>query len=236
MLDQKIQLNNEINKNLEQQAQTLYSAWFEQFIPFNSSMPSGWHYGTIADIAVIKTNSFNPQKNPGVMLEHYSIPSFDEQHYPVFECSDNVKSNKYILTKNSVLASKLNPDTKRIWRPIYLTDSAVCSTEFIVFEAKKPTYKDFLFSVIDSQSFSDWMCAHTTGSTNSRQRTTPTTTLEYKIPIASNEIIAEFCSLVTPMYDLINQNLQENQKLSSLRNLLLPRLISGEIDVSNIDF
>lgn len=236
VLDQKIQLNNEINKNLEQQAQTLYSAWFEQFIPFNSSMPSGWHYGTIADIAVIKTNSFNPQKNPGVMLEHYSIPSFDEQHYPVFECSDNVKSNKYILTKNSVLASKLNPDTKRIWRPIYLTDSAVCSTEFIVFEAKKPTYKDFLFSVIDSQSFSDWMCAHTTGSTNSRQRTTPTTTLEYKIPIASNEIIAEFCSLVTPMYDLINQNLQENQKLSSLRNLLLPRLISGEIDVSNIDF
>ena len=232
VLDQKIQLN----KNLEQQAQTLYSAWFEQFIPFNSSMPSGWHYGTIADIAVIKTNSFNPQKNPGVMLEHYSIPSFDEQHYPVFECSDNVKSNKYILTKNSVLASKLNPDTKRIWRPIYLTDSAVCSTEFIVFEAKKPTYKDFLFSVIDSQSFSDWMCAHTTGSTNSRQRTTPTTTLEYKIPIASNEIIAEFCSLVTPMYDLINQNLQENQKLSSLRNLLLPRLISGEIDVSNIDF
>ena len=117
-----------------------------------------------------------------------------------------------------------------------MTDSDVCSTEFIVFEEKKPTYKDFLFSVIDSQSFSDWMCAHTTGSTNSRQRTTPTTTLEYKIPIASNEIIAEFCSLVTPMYDLINQNLQENQKLSSLRNLLLPRLISGEIDVSNIDF
>jgi type I restriction enzyme S subunit len=48
-------------------------------------------------------------------------------------------------------------------------------------------------------------------------------------------VIDEFCASVTPMYDLINRNLQENQKLASLRDLLLPKLMSGEIDVSNID-
>ena len=234
-IDGKIQLNNKINKNLIQQSQALYSAWFEQFLPFDGSMPSDWRIGTLGDIATIKTNSFNPQKNPGVMLEHYSIPAYDEQHFPFFESSDNVKSNKYILTDNSVLASKLNPDTKRIWRPMCLTGQAVCSTEFIVFEANNSAHRDFLFSIIDSQFFSDWMCAHTTGSTNSRQRTTPSTTLEFKVNVAPDDVIDEFCTSVTPMYDLISQNLLENQGLASLRDSLLPKLMSGEIDVSNIE-
>ena len=235
VIDKKIELNTAINKNLIQQTQALYSAWFEKFLPFNGNMPSDWHIGTIGDIATIKTNSFNPQKNPKVMLEHYSIPAYDEQHFPVFEPSDNVKSNKYVLTDNSVLASKLNPDTKRIWRPICLTDHAICSTEFIVFETNNSAHKDFLFSIIDSQSFSDWMYAHTTGSTNSRQRTTPSTTLKFKVPIAPDDVINAFCTSVTPMYDLVSQNLQENQRLTSLRDSLLPKLISGEIDVSDID-
>lgn len=169
------------------------------------------------------------------MLEHYSIPAFDEQLFPVFELSNNVKSNKYILTNNSVLASKLNPDTKRVWRPMCLSKNAVCSTEFIVFEAKNPEHKDFLFSIIDSQPFSDWMCAHTTGSTNSRQRTTPSTTLDFKIAVAPDDVVDEFCSTVAPMYDLISQNVLENQSLSSLRDQLLPKLMTGEIDVSDID-
>lgn len=234
-IDDKIALNSNINKNLIQQSQALYSTWFEQFLPFDGTMPSDWRIGTLGDIATIKTNSFNPQKNPGIMLEHYSIPAYDEQHFPLFESSDNVKSNKYILTDNSVLASKLNPDTKRIWRPMCLTDQAVCSTEFIVFEANNSAYRDFLFSIIDSQFFSDWMCAHTTGSTNSRQRTTPSTTLEFKVNVAPDDIIDEFCASVTPMYDLISQNLLENQRLASLRDSLLPKLMSGEIDVSNIE-
>ena len=234
-IDEKICLNTAINKNLLEQAQSIYSAWFEQFLLSDGIMPSNWHIGTIRDIADIKTNSFNPQRNLGVMLEHYSIPAFDEQFFPVFELSNNVKSNKYILTNNSVLASKLNPDTKRVWRPMCLSQNAVCSTEFIVFEAKNPEHKDFLFSIIDSQPFSDWMCAHTTGSTNSRQRTTPSTTLDFKIAVAPDDVVDEFCSTVAPMYDLISQNVLENQSLSSLRDQLLPKLMTGEIDVSDID-
>lgn len=198
-------------------------------------MPSNWHIGTIRDIADIKTNSFNPQRNLGIMLEHYSIPAFDEQLFPVFELSNNVKSNKYILTNNSVLVSKLNPNTKRVWRPMCLSKNAVCSTEFIVFEAKNPEHKDFLFSIIDSQPFSDWMCAHTTGTTNSRQRTTPSTTLDFKIAVAPDDVIDKFCSTVAPMYDLISQNVLENQSLSSLRDQLLSKLMTSEIDVSGID-
>ena len=231
----KIRDNNEINKNLEQQAQELFKAWFVTFETFGGKMPSSWSVAKLGDIATIKTNSFSPAKTPTVMLEHYSIPAFDEQKYPVFELAANVKSNKYILTDNSVMISKLNPGIKRVWRPMCVSEFAVSSTEFIIFEANDPTYKDYVFSVIDSSTFSDWMCAHTTGSTNSRQRTTPSTTLGFQIALPTQEVVSDFCKIVTPMYDMIAQNTCENRKLAAFRDSLLPKLMSGELDVSNID-
>lgn len=198
-------------------------------------MPSHWTPSTLGNIATIKTDSFSPQKNSSVMLEHYSIPAYDEKHYPIFELAENVKSNKYILTPDSFMISKLNPDTKRIWRPLCLSEKAVCSTEFIVYEAVNPEYKDFVYSIIDSTAFSDYLCAHTTGSTNSRQRATPSTTLDFPIVVADDAVIKDFCGLVTPMLDHIAANICENQQLASLRDSLLPRLMSGELDVSDLD-
>jgi len=234
-LDEKLEVNESINKNLEQQVQTLYNAWFVNFEPFNGEMPSDWIISKLGDIVSIKTNSFSPTQNPETQLEHYSIPAYDNQKYPVFEAASRVKSNKYILSPNSVMISKLNPETKRVWRPMCISKLAVSSTEFIIFEAFNPAYKDFVFSIIDSSGFSDWMCAHTTGSTNSRQRTTPSATLEFQVVLPNEKTITDFCAIVTPMYDSIAANICENQKLTQLRDAILPKLMSGELDVSDID-
>ena len=234
-IDDKIALNNAINNNLEQQAQAIFKSWFVDFEPFNGEMPFDWTVSRLGDIASIKTNSFSPVKNPDAQLEHYSIPAYDEQKYPVFESAAGVKSNKYILSKNSVMISKLNPDAKRVWRPMCLSELAVSSTEFIIFEAFNPAYRDFVFSIIDCAAFSDWMCAHTTGSTNSRQRTTPSATLEFQVALPDEKAITDFCAIVTPMYDTIASNICENQKLAQLRDSILPKLMSGELDVSALD-
>lgn len=234
-IDEKIKNNRAINNNLEQQAQAIFKSWFVDFEPFNGEMPHNWIVSRLGDIASIKTNSFSPVKNPDAQLEHYSIPAYDEQNYPVFESAADVKSNKYILSKNSVMISKLNPDIKRVWRPMCLSELAVSSTEFIIFEAFNPAYRDFVFSIIDSAAFSDWMCAHTTGSTNSRQRTAPSATLEFQVALPDEKAIIDFCAIVTPMYDTIASNICENQKLAQLRDSILPKLMSGELDVSNID-
>lgn len=220
-----------VNKNLEEQAQALFKSWFVDL----DIIPANWKNVTLGSIATIKTNSFNPLKSEEVTLEHYSIPAFDEKCYPVFESSQNVKSNKYILSTNSVMISKLNPDTKRIWRPLCLSSHPVCSTEFIVYEAKNTAYKDFIYSVIDSRAFFDYLCSHTTGSTNSRQRATPKDTLEFELLLPSDEEVTEFCGFVSPLYDLIGENIRENQSLAELRDSLLPKLMSGELDVSEID-
>jgi type I restriction enzyme, S subunit len=234
-LDRKITQNTAINKNLEQQARAVFQAWFIDYEPFGGAAPSGWHPSTLGQIAKMKTDSWSPAKNPDAVVEHYSIPAFDEQHYPVFEIASGIKSNKYILNSNSVMISKLNPDTKRIWRPMCLSTHPVCSTEFIVYEAKKQEQRDYIYSILDSIPFLNHLCSHTTGSTNSRQRATPKSTLDFALYLPPDSVIEDFCQIVTPMYDMIATNIVENQSLAKTRDSLLPRLMSGELDVSNLD-
>ena len=234
-LDDKIELNKAINNNLEQQTQAIFKSWFVDFELNYGIMPSDWKVSQLGSIAKISTEVFSPAKNPNVEVEHYSIPAYDEKRYPVFETSNGIKSNKYRLSSNSVMISKLNPDTKRIWRPYCISDNPICSTEFIVYEPINPLNRDFIYSIIDSIGFSAFLCSHTTGSTNSRQRATPSITLTYDIIVPDEKTIQAFCSIVSPMYDTIENNIKENQKLAETRDKLLPKLMSGELDVSDID-
>lgn len=231
-LNNKIENNIKINDNLEQQAQAIYHERFETISP--NDLPSEWRIVTLGEVATISNKSFNPLKEPEILLEHYSIPAFDEARFPVFELSTSIKSNKFIIDASCFMISKLNPTTKRVWKPYCLTGNAVCSTEFIVYKAKDKTITDFLYSVIDSNSFSDFMCSHVTGSTGSRQRTTPSDTLSYELTLPSEDELAEFQSLVSPMYAQIRINAIENDRLNRLRDSLLPKLMSGEIDISTI--
>lgn len=231
-IDEKIKINKQINDNLEQQAQAIYHERFETVSP--NDLPSDWRIVTLGEVATISNKSFNPLKEPEILLEHYSIPAFDEVRFPVFELSTSIKSNKFIIDASCFMISKLNPTTKRVWKPYCLTGNAVCSTEFIVYKAKDKTITDFLYSVIDSNSFSDFMRSHVTGSTGSRQRTTPSDTLSYELILPSEDELAEFQSLVSPMYAQIRINAIENDRLKRLRDSLLPKLMSGEIDVSTI--
>ena len=222
----------EINDNLQQQAELLYHERFETVD--RDKLPVGWRIVRLGDVATISKKSFNPAKEPEMLLEHYSIPAFDEAHFPVFEPSTAIKSNKFIVDVSCFMISKLNPTTKRVWKPYCLTENAVCSTEFIVYKAKSQEITDFLYSVIDSDSFSDFMCSHVTGSTGSRQRTTPSDTLAFELVLPNAEEIAEYQSIVSPMLEQIKCNAIENDRLKRLRDSLLPKLMSGEIDVSGI--
>lgn len=231
-IERKKRENSLINDNLEQQAQAIYHERFETVSP--NDLPPDWRIVTLGEVAMISNKSFNPLKEPEILLEHYSIPAFDEARFPVFELSTSIKSNKFIIDASCFMISKLNPTTKRVWKPYCLTGNAVCSTEFIVYKAKDKTITDFLYSVIDSNSFSDFMCSHVTGSTGSRQRTTPSDTLSYELILPSEDELAEFQSLVSPMYAQIRINAIENDRLKRLRDSLLPKLMSGEIDVSAV--
>ena len=234
-LDDKIELNNSINANLEAQAQALFRSWFVDFEPWGGEMPEGWREGKLEEIAVQNKRVFNPLKNPDRPIEHFSIPAFDASHYPVFETSNDIQSNKTWLSQKSLMISKLNPATKRLWYPTIHTETAVCSTEFVVLEAKEPVLKDFLYSVMDSSGFTDHLCAHVTGTTNSRQRSSAEAALSFEMPIPDTKTLKLFVSVVSPMYAATRNHIEENHILSALRDALLPKLMSGEIDVEKVE-
>ena len=222
-LDLKIRNNSKVSENLQTQTQLYY----KNMIVENAS--DDWERTVLGNLVEMVKKVFNPAKEAETLLEHYSIPSFDDDRFPVFELSSNIKSNKYIITDECFMISKLNPTTKRVWRPYCLTDNAVCSTEFIVYTAIDNRMTDYLFAIIDSEDFSDFMCSHVTGSTGSRQRTIPNDTLQYPVLLPDKETLERFVRIVQPMYALIKKNYIESNKLKTLREELAPKLISGEI-------
>jgi len=214
-------------------AQAIFKSWFVDFEPWGGEQPSDWREIPLGDVIKISTKSLNPLSCHDTVLEHYSIPAFDENRLPVFEVASEIKSNKYIVDKDCFLISKLNPTTKRIWRPYCISKHAVCSTEFMVYRAKNPVHKDFYYSVIDSPAFTEFLLLHITGSTGSRQRAIPSETLSFMIIVPPDNIVEDFCNKVAAIYEHFEQNHLENRSLRQVRDSLLPRLMSGELSVDD---
>ncbi|WP_368112282.1 restriction endonuclease subunit S [Bifidobacterium adolescentis] len=221
----KQRINTQLNGYLEKLVSLEFSRRFKASTPTIE----------LGKVLSISTESIKPQEHAGEIWEHYSIPAYDENRQPLFELSDGIKSNKYAIDANCILISKLNPATKRIWMPSCTSEHSVCSTEFIVYKPKNPRYKSFYYAAIDSQAFTDFLIAHVTGSTGSRQRTQPKATLTYPMPNPGHDAIEGFCAFANPIYKQIQSNKLESKWLVSLRDALLPKLMSGEIDVSKID-
>ena len=233
-IEGRIKNNTAINSNLEAQARILFENNYES--KNDEDLPEEWNRIQLGEVASIVNKVFNPLREAEVMLEHYSIPAYDELKYPVFESSLNIKSNKFIVDKDCFMISKLNPRIKRVWKPYGLTDHAVSSTEFIVYKAKDPTLTNYLYTLINTKRFISFMCSHVTGSTGSRQRTTPSDTLRYDFVLPSREEIARFTAMVKPMHEKIQSNCIENIALKKLRDTLMPSIMSGTLDLSSFTF
>ncbi len=223
-IDDKIAVNTRVNDYLATLVDLEFSKRFSGSVSTTS----------LKNVLEISTKSLKPQQHAGETWEHYSIPAFDEMHWPIFELADGIKSNKYIVDRSSILISKLNPSIKRMWIPACLTDKAVCSTEFIVYKPLEPRHKSFYCAAINAASFTAFLLEHVTGSTGSRQRAQPKATLDYPMPSPCRTAIEAFCDFADPIYRQIELNGIESQRLGSLRDALLPKLMSGEIDVSKV--
>jgi type I restriction enzyme S subunit len=232
-LDDRIENNARINRHLEEAARAVFREWFVDFGPWGGVMPDSWQDAVLGDIVEIRTKTLDPNSCPNIDLEHYSIPAFDETHLPVFERASKIKSNKYIIDKNCFLISKLNPATKRIWRPHCISNFAVCSTEFIVFQAKTHIHRDFCYSIVDSLAFTEYLLSHITGSTGSRQRAVPSETLLFSLFVPPDNVIEDYCDIVAPIYTLFEHNQIENHLIRQTRDALLPCLMSGELRVAD---
>jgi len=259
-LDDKIELNRRMNATLEAMARSLFQSWFVDFDPVRAKMdgrkpvgmdeataslfpdsfqdselgqiPKGWTVGNVSDVATLDRGAINPGDFPMETFDHFSLPAFDNGRTPKVEFGSAIMSNKFTVTQNSVLLSKLNPHIPRIWLPdLNASRRSVCSTEFMVACSKPGFSREYLFSIFTSSAFASIYGTLVTGTTGSHQRIRPESVLDMKIAIPTTGLIRAFTDVAKPMFDRINRNTEQSRTLATLRDTLLPKLLSGELSV-----
>ncbi len=226
----RITLKKQINDNLVATAQTLFKSWFIDYKPFelnNEKTPFGWSRITLNEKLTTSTQSIDPQKLDDKYVWHYSIPAFDSEKLPVKDVPSSILSNKYIVPSNAILVSKLNPETKRVWRTLSCFKDAICSTEFIVFSAIQPEHRAFYFLLFNTKEFVDFLASNATGSTNSRMRVKPAFSLDYEFLCPPSDVIDAFCKKVEPLLEQIDNNILEIRKLNELIPIAVAKMMSS---------
>jgi type I restriction enzyme, S subunit len=137
-------------------------------------IPEGWQVGTVADIVDIQKGSLRPSDFVDEIFNLYSIPAYDAGKTPELQSGAQIKSNKFVVSANAVLISKLNPNIPRVWRPWGSSSRRqICSTEFIVVTPRDGFATDYLQSFFTSECFFSTFSTLVTGTSGSHQRVKP---------------------------------------------------------------
>jgi len=221
--DSKIELNRDSNETLEKLAH-IYT-WEH----INEDFQSSDDPLKLKDIAEIEEERIKPKDYPDKNFHLYNFSSYDSKKHPELKYGSNIDSQKYAVSSNHVLVSKLNPDTKRIWRPGNAESDAVCSTEFVVLNPKEPATAGFVYEVAKSDNFYQYLRARTTGTSSSHQRVKKDDILDFEIGTISDQDVKSVGQFIEPLHQRNHQQRAENQCLEEIRDTLLPKLMSGEV-------
>lgn len=227
-LDDKIELNNQINKNLEEQAQALYNSWFVDFEPFGGVVPADWAQADIYSLAEViygapfASKYFN---NTGDGIPIIRIRDLEEQKFITYTTEKHSKG--YLLQKGDIVVGMDGEFRPYIWG----NSQAWLNQRVCVFKNKRPNGKAFLYYTIKPLLLAI------------EQTQVATTVIHigkkdfdlFKVTLPANEILDKFDNITTPIIDQIVQNTFENKILCDIRETLLPKLMSGEIDVDNVE-
>ena len=262
-LDDKIELNRRMNETLEAMACALFKSWFVDFDPVRAKMegrdtglpnniadlfpdrlvdselgeiPEGWEIFSLNELADHHTNSIAPSASPTTEYEYLSIPAYDAGQMPAIDYGKDIKSNKTIVPADAVLLSKLNPEIPRVWLPdVSKGLLQICSTEFLAFTSRNPANRALLFTLFTDTTFRSMLESMITGTSKSHQRVPSTALKKRNVLSGRPELFDSFDKLVTPMLAGVIRNRAESDVLATLRDLLLPKLISGEVRLRKIE-
>jgi type I restriction enzyme S subunit len=240
--DSKIELNQNRNEILEKIAQCLFKYWFIDFGPYSSDKhssdqqsPEGFTQGSLGDIAEINHSRTQPGDHPERVFQLYSFSGYDEDTQPELERGEEINSAKYEVSDKTVLVSKLNPSIQRVWRVYKSPEYGISSTEFVNLEPKSDNVLNFIYLLAKSNHFQSYLESHTTGTSGSHQRVKQKDILNYSLSIPPKKELQKFNSIVQPLLESIANNRAECNNLEELRDTLLPKLISGELRVNDIN-
>jgi len=226
-LDDKINLLHRQNQTLETMAETLFRQWFVE------GAGEDWEEYSVSDFADHIKNNVVPANLKNELFDHYSLPAFDDGKRPTVELGNEILSNKYKVAAHSILVSKLNPRVPRIW-PIgdLSSENSICSTEFQVLKPKNGKLYGYVYFLLRSNDAVDALTMAASGTSGSHQRVRPEDILNITTSLLSIERAEQYSGLVMPGIDKTRSNLEQIRTLETLRDTLLPKLMSGEVRVT----
>lgn len=226
LLDNKIQDNNKINDNLEQQAKALYKDWFLDFSPFSSdgTLPEGWRIGTVGDIIQLHDSKRVPLSGTerGKMAKLYP-------YYGATSLMDYVDNYLFdgiylLLGEDGTVVDNLGfPILQYVYGRFWVNNHAHVITGKEGFSVEE-LY--LFFGLTNIKSI-------VTGAV--QQKVSQQNLKKVPAIIPSSTALSSFDELIQPIFSQIRNLRDENARLTSLRDALLPKLMSGELDVSAIE-
>ena len=230
VLDDKIYQNQRINDNLQQQARSLYKSWFIDFDPFGNTMPADWKNGRLKDVLKLKRQSIKAGSN--TVLPYLPIDIIPMRTFALtgFKPNEDAQSSLITFDKDDIIIGAMRVYFHRV--VIAPCDGITRTTCFTL----SPFQKDYLGFAL--------LCCDQDSSIDYAQSTSKGSTMPYaiwegglgdmEIVIPSQKIARKFNELILPMIRQIQNSYFENSRLRELRDGLLPRLMSGKLDVSAI--
>ncbi|KLA45787.1 hypothetical protein P869_10815 [Ligilactobacillus ruminis S23] len=236
-IDYKITLNNNINKNLEQQAQAIFKSWFVDFDPFGGNRPIDWITGIVddlgAEIICGKTPSTKKKEYYGGNTPFITIPD-------MHGCVYNVSTERYLS------AAGVASQPKKTLPHNTVCVSCIGTAGLVTLVSEKSQSNQQINSIVPKEGISAYyiyLLMQTLSETINKLGQSGSTIVNLnktqfgKIPVTipSEQVLCNFDTLCKPLFEMILSNQKENIKLANLRDTLLPKLMSGELDVSDID-
>lgn len=220
-INDKIENNIKINDNLADLLQTIYQGRFGNDI-------LAVNQGVLSDICAYSTDK--------VAVSELNVRTYFSTENMLSGKAGSTEATSLPTTsqttachKGDTLISNIRPYFKKI---VYCEDKCGCSTDVLCFTPSQPCYSAYLFSTLYADKFFAFMVAGSKGT--KMPRGDKQQIMTYPVVLPSEEELAGFNTIASPLLEQIYSNRAENKRLSILRDTLLPKLMSGEINVSAI--
>lgn len=220
-LDDKIENNQKLNDNLADLLQTIYQERFSNDI-------LAVNQGVLSDIC-----SYSRDK---VAVSELNVSTYFSTENMLSGKAGSTEATSLPTTsqttachKGDTLISNIRPYFKKI---VYCEGNCGCSTDVLCFTPSQPRYSTYLFSTLYADKFFAFIVAGSKGT--KMPRGDKQQIMTYPVVLPSEEELARFNTIASPLLEQIYSNRAENKRLSILRDTLLPKLMSGEIDVSAV--
>lgn len=227
-LDEKITTNRAINDNLQQQAHAIYREWFIDYAPFGGEAPSDWKRGKLKDILSLQKRGTKAGAEP--TLPYLPIDTIPMRTFAVsdFRPNEEAQSSLIQFRQDDILIGAMRVYFHRV---IIAPCDGITRTTCFVLTPTDPAYLSFGLLTCDLDS-----------SIDHAQNTSKGSTMPYavwdggmgeiEIAIPPLAVASEFNELVLPMLRQIQKSYYEVKALREIRDSMLPRLMSGDLDVS----